>query len=104
MPDYWPAIVFGWPAVTASVLFYVTALAKQRAWLAVLAALISAPFCVYASGIPIIRGFGFAVLALNLASAAALRRRRLVLAGVCLRPYMTLAAFLAMLTLAQPRF
>jgi hypothetical protein len=46
------AAVFGWPAIAAAQMAFVAAVRLGRPSLAIVATLISAPFCVFVSGYP----------------------------------------------------
>ena len=65
--------VFGWPAVAAALVTLVAAVWLDRPSLAIVATLISAPFCLFVSGYPRVGWWAIGVLASNLIGALALR-------------------------------
>jgi hypothetical protein len=91
----WPALVFGWPAVIAALVVFGLALVLNARALAVIACLISAPFCLFVSGYPVIRGLGLLVLGTNVAGAIALWRHQRVGAALLWTPFVMLAGLLA---------
>ncbi len=50
MPEWWPAVVFGWPAVVMAVLVAAAGIVLRRPVLLVVSALVAAPFGYYLSG------------------------------------------------------
>src|SRR5262245_11341650 len=97
MFDNWATIVFGWPAVIAALLTFSVAVALSSRVLAVVAAIVSAPFCLWVSGYPIIRGLGLVALGLNVAGVVALSRRQRFAGAVLWSPFAMLAGAVAIL-------
>jgi hypothetical protein len=91
----------GWPAVVIALFAYLIALILRRPWLGVVAASISAPFCLYVSLYPRVLGLGLVTLACNFLGSMALSRQRMTLAAMCWLPFILLAGFIASWVLQQ---
>jgi hypothetical protein len=98
----WSTIAFGWPAVITALALFIVALLLRRSSVAVVAGLLSAPFCVSVSGYPLIREVGLVVLGGNVIGVIALWRGHLGVAAASWLPFIALAGFLAILVLKQP--
>jgi len=100
--QYWPAIVFGWPAATIGGFLLVFGIIRQKAWLCVAGAILAAGFCMYvALNPPPARWIGLFALAGHLLCAFAVRRRATKLAAVSLTPFVTMFFVLAFLVLNE---
>jgi len=98
MFDNWATIVFGFPAVVAALLTFSVAVALNSRGLAVIAALVSAPFCLWVSGYPVVRGLGWVALGLNVAGVVALWRRQRFAGAMLWSPFAMLAGAMAILS------
>lgn len=98
---WWPAVVFGWPAVIAALAAYAAAIIMNRPWPAFLGAVIATPFCLYVSATPRFGGLGLVVLGLNFLSVWASRRHQPIIAAVLLVPFVALAGTIARAVLTQ---
>src|SRR4030095_4567783 len=98
MFDNWATIVFGWPAVATALLTFTLAVSLNSRGLAVVAALVSAPFCLCVSGDPVIRGLGWVALGLNVAGVVALWRRQRFASAMLWSPFAMLAGAVAILS------
>jgi hypothetical protein len=74
MFHHWTTVVFGYPAVIGALLTFLAAVRLGRASLAVVAAVVSAPFCLFVSGYPIVGWWGLGVLCCNVLGVIALHR------------------------------
>ncbi len=50
MPEWWPAVVFGWPAVVVSLLLAAAGIVLKKPFLLVVSAVLAAPLSYYLSG------------------------------------------------------
>jgi hypothetical protein len=50
MPDWWPAVVFGWPAIAVSMLLAVAGVAFRKPALLIVSCLVAVPFSYYLGG------------------------------------------------------
>ena len=93
-------IVFGWPAIIASIVLSIVGVWLKKPVLLIVAGVIGIPFAWYLSG-----GFRSPVLALPLfqfASAYAVARRKDVIATLLLGPLIVSATVLAYVVVTQP--
>lgn len=97
----WAVIVFGWPAVIASILITLTALVVRSSRLALTGAVVALPFMVYIFGGPRFRLIAPLIVGSHVAVAFALRRGRPGLALALALPFIALAAFVASLVVNQ---
>jgi hypothetical protein len=58
MTDTLVQIIFGWPAIIATLLVSIAGLVWKRYWLLLVGALLFFPFSLYLSGLPATRGLG----------------------------------------------
>ena len=102
MPEWWPAVVFGWPGPILAIALSVTGLVNGRAAWLVAAAAAMAPFSFYLLLTP--RFWWCACLpALPLAAAGALSRRAPRAAWVPVLALIAVVSWIAALVIAQPR-
>jgi len=99
--EHWPAVVFGWPGVVASLLAYGSAFKHRRIWLAAVGAVLGSPFCYYVSLQPNIGGLGIAAILTNTLAVAAFKRGRLYWAAGLLAPFVLLAGTVAVAVVTQ---
>lgn len=95
------AVIFGWPAVLASIALVFVGIARGRERLAVAGGILGVPFLLYLFGSPRFGWLSLVVGALYLGSARALARSRPGLAAAMAAPFVALAGFVAWLVLGQ---
>jgi hypothetical protein len=103
VPDWWPAVVFGWPAVVLALSAFAGGFLTSRSWLGLLGALISAPFCFYASGYPLFHWIAPIGLCANFVAAWLLHRRRHDIAFAALVPFVMIVTTLAVFAIRNIR-
>ncbi len=59
--EAWPAIVFGWPAILASIAMAAMGIVRSRPMWIAIAAIVALPFSLYLAGSPAFRWPGLAV-------------------------------------------
>lgn len=92
-------IIFGWPAIIASILLSITGVARKRAGLLVTAGVIGIPFAAYltaGSHLP-----GLLLPLCQLGSAYAIKQQRIWLAGLLVAPMIIVTVILAYFVLTQ---
>lgn len=99
MPEWWPAVVMGWPAIVASAILAITAMGLGKPRLLTLAAAIAIPFAFYLTLSNVL--VGPIVMVSYFAAARALRTRRLWLAASLLAPFFAVSALLLYAVLTQ---
>ena len=70
MPEWWPAVVFGWPAVVVSLGVASTGIVLKKPVLLVVSAVLAAPFSYYLSGAENWMAFAGPVILVALLSGA----------------------------------
>jgi len=102
MPEWWPAVVFGWPAVVLSLVLAAAGIVLKKPVLLVVSAVLAAPFSYYLSGAQNWMALaGPAILVTLLAGAYTVKRGLLWLAW-CLWALFAVAALgLAVIVLRQ---
>ena len=70
MPEWWPAVVFGWPAVVVSLGVAATGIVLKKPVLLVVSAVLAAPFSYYLSGAENWMAFAGPVILVALLSGA----------------------------------
>jgi hypothetical protein len=101
MPQWWPMIVFGWPAVIVTLLLSVAGIARKKPSLLVIATIVVIPFSYYLMGSPRFGLVGLAIPLLLLGSSIAVHRRHLALAWMLLVPFVSVVGRLAFIVLSQ---
>jgi hypothetical protein len=101
MPDFFVPILFGWPAVIASLAVSTAGLLWKRPVLLLLGALLAAPFAYYLFGTPRFRYLGPLLPLFQVVAAYALHRKLTWLAWLYLLPLAAAAALLAWTVLNQ---
>ncbi len=91
-----PSFLSGWAGPAISLALFSAAFALESRVLGLAGAIASAPFCVFASGYPILGGIAWAALIGNLLAGCCMHRRREV-AFAALTPFGALCVFLAVL-------
>lgn len=101
--NWWPAAVFGWPAVVIAVVLSAVGIIKRRPTILVASAVIIAPLSLYLGGTPSVGWIGFTMPVLLLGAGVAVRNRRIEIAWLLLIPVVAVIAWLAILVVAQYR-
>ena len=96
MIQYWPALVFGWPAVIATFALCVAGIVRKRSGFLLAAAIIVLPFSAYLAATPRFRWIGL-LIPLSIAIAAlAIKRDRVVIAWIFLVPFVAISSWVAL--------
>ena len=102
MPEWWPAVVFGWPAIVVSLLLAAAGIVLKKPLFLVVSALLAAPFSLYLSGAQNWMAFaGPAILTALLAGAYTVKRGLLWVAWGLLAFFASLCLGLAVIVLQQ---
>ena len=102
MPRWWPAVVFGWPAVMVSLLLAGYGVRARRPLLPLVSALLMAPLGYYLAGAENWLGLaGPAILLCFIACAYAIRRDLIWLAWCLLLPFTAVMVWLAISVIRQ---
>ena len=102
MPEWWPAVVFGWPAVIVSVTLAAVGIVYRKSVLLLVSAVLAAPFSFYLSGAESWVAMAGAAIPLTLVAAAyAVKRRRPWIAWCLLAPFVGVAIWLAVIVISQ---
>jgi hypothetical protein len=101
MTDTIVQIIFGWPAIIATLLVSTAGLVWKRYWLMLVGALLFFPFSLYLSGLPVTRGLGLFLPVFQLGAALAIRARKFPLAWVLVSPVFIISAWLAYQVVTQ---
>ncbi len=102
MPEWWPAVVFGWPAIVVSLLLAAAGIVLKKPLLLVVSAVLAAPFSLYLSGAQNWMAFaGPAILMALLASAYTVKRGLLWVAWCLLALFASLCLGLAIIVFQQ---
>jgi len=95
------AVIFGWPAVIASIALALAGAATTRTKMVLAGAMVACPFLFYLFLTPRFRWVAPPVAVLLFLSARAAARRRRGTALVLVAPYVALAMFVAYLVVIQ---
>ncbi len=102
MPEWWPAVVFGWPAVGVSVVLAAAGIVSRRPVLLIVSALVAAPFSYYLGGAETwVALAGLALPLVLVAGAYAVKRCLFWLAWALWVPFVGGAIWLAIVVLSQ---
>jgi len=99
--SWWPAIVFGWPAVAVAILLSVVDIVKRIAMAPVIAALMVTPFFFYLGATPRIGWPRFLMPLLLLAAGLAVRYRQTGIAWTLVAPVVAMAGGIALLLVVE---
>jgi hypothetical protein len=88
-------IAHGWAPIIASSVGFGLAFGTRRVWFGFVAAVIAAPFCLFASGYPLLHWVARVALGANFLSAYLIYRRRRDIAFAVLLPFMIITIVLA---------
>jgi hypothetical protein len=95
------AVIFGWPAVIASILLAIVGIATERSRLVFAGAIVACPFLLYLFVTPRLRWVSPPVAMLLFLAANAVARRQRRAAVLMLVPYLCVCAFVAYLVVNQ---
>ena len=102
MPEWWPVVVFGWPAVVVSVVLAASGIMFRMPVLLVVSAVLAVPFCYYISGAENWIAVAGPAIPLTLAAGAYAVKRRVLWAAWCLLlPFVGVSIWLAVSVLGQ---
>ena len=99
--NWWPALVFGWPAISLAIVLSVLGITKRSPSVLVFAAVIATPFSLYLGGSPRIGWLGFMIPVLLLGASVAVRYRRAEIAWLSLVPIVAVVGWVATLVMGQ---
>ena len=102
MPEWWPMVVFGWPAVVVSVVLAASGIVFRMPVLLLVSAVLAAPFGYYISGAANWIALAGPAISLTLAAGAyAVKRRVLWVAWSLLLPFVGVGIWLAVSVVGQ---
>jgi hypothetical protein len=101
MTDTLVQIIFGWPAIIATLLVSTAGLVWKRYWLLLVGAGLFFPFSLYLSGLPIVRGLGLFLPTFLIGAAFAIRAQKFPLAWALVSPVFIVSVWLAYIVLTQ---
>jgi hypothetical protein len=93
-----PTFFSGWEGPAIALAVFGVSFARQSTGIGLAGATLSAPFCVFASGYPLLGGLAWTALIGNIVAACLMHRRRDV-AFAALTPFAALCIFLTVLAL-----
>ena len=96
---WWPALVFGWPAILLAIVLSVWGIARRRPAGLYVAAVIAAPFSLYLGGTPRVGWLGLIIPVLLLGAGMAVRYRRVEIAWLLLMPVVVIVGWVASLVI-----
>jgi hypothetical protein len=99
--SWWPALVFGWPAIILALILSVLGITRRRCVLLAAAAVITMPFSFYLLASPVLGWSGLAIPSCLLGAGAAIRYHRTTLAWLLLLPVFCIIAWVANAVLSQ---
>lgn len=101
MTDILVQIIFGWPAIIASLLFSALGLVIKRPWLLAASAVLITPFSLYLSGMPAVRTPAIGLPFLQAGAAYAVHKGKFSMGLILASPLFIVAAWLALIVLTQ---
>ncbi len=99
--NWWPAVVFGWPAILLALVLSVMGVAKRSPLPLVVAAVIATPFSFFLGGSPRFGWLGFMIPALLIGASIAVRYRRVEIAWLLLVPIVVVLGWVASIVLGE---
>ncbi len=84
MPEWWPAVVFGWPAVVVSLVLAAAGIVLKKPFLLVVSAVLAAPLSYYLSGVENWMAFAGPTILVTLLAGAYTVKRGLFWVAWCL--------------------
>ena len=101
MLEAWPAIVFGWPAILASIALSAIGIVRKRPKWLVVAAIVALPFSLYLAGSPAFRWFGVAIPFLLVGASIASNYDKTRIAWTLLAPFVGVSGWLAIAVMTE---
>ena len=104
MTDYltwWPAYVFGWPAILLAIVLSALGVIKKSPAVLAASAVIATPFSIFLGGNPRFGWLGFMIPVLLLGASVAVRYRRVEVAWLLSVPVMVVVGWVASLVIGQ---
>ena len=101
MLEAWPAIVFGWPAILASISLSAMGIVRKRPKWLVVAAIVALPFSLYLAGSPAFRWFGLAMPLLLVGAGIASYYDKARVAWTLLAPFVGVSGWLAIVVMSE---
>ncbi len=104
MTDYltwWPAYVFGWPAILLAIVLSALGVIKKSPAVLAASAVIATPFSIFLGGNPRFGWLGFMIPVLLLGASVAVRYRRVEVAWLLLVSVMVVVGWVASLVIGQ---
>ena len=101
MAKWWPAIVFGWPAIIGAIGLSIAGILRNKPLWLVAAAIITAPYSFYLAGSPT---YGWVALLLSpmlIVGSILVKYRRAAIAWFCLVPFVGVTGWLARVVINQ---
>ncbi len=99
--NWWPAVVFGWPAIGLAIVLSVLGIIKKSPALLVVSAVIATPLSFYLGGSPRVGWFGFMIPVLLMGAGVAVRYRQAQIAWLLLVPVLVVVGWVASLVLYE---
>ena len=93
--NWWPAVVFGWPAILLALVLSVLGISKRIPGLLAFAAIIATPFSLFLGGSPRFGWLGFMIPVLLIGASVAVRYRRIEIAWLLLVPVVAVLGWVA---------
>ncbi len=84
MPEWWPAVAFGWPAVVVSLVLALAGIVAKKPFLLVVSAVLTAPLSYYLSGAQSWMAFAGPTILVTLLACAYAVKRGLLWVAWCL--------------------
>ncbi len=99
--NWWPAVVFGWPAILLALALSVLGITKRKPAIIAASAIIATPFSLYLGGGPRFGWLGFMIPVLLLGANVAVRYRRVEIAWLLLVPTVAVLGWVASLVIRE---
>ncbi len=99
--NWWPAVVFGWPAILLALVLSVLGISKRIPGLLAVAAVIATPFSLFLGGGPRFGWLGFMIPVLLLGASVAVRYRRVEIAWLLLLPIVAVLGWVASIVMGE---
>jgi hypothetical protein len=101
MLEAWPAIVFGWPAILASIALSIMGIVRRRPKWLVVAAIVALPFSLYLAGSPAFGWLGLSIPLLLAGASVASRYDQPIVAWSLLAPFVGVSGWLAIVVMTE---
>ena len=99
--NWWPAIVFGWPAILAAISLAALGIVSKKPAALFVSALLAAPFSLYLGGTPTFGVLGFMIPILLVGAGVSVRFHRVPAAWLLLAPVLAVVGWLAIIVLGD---